>query len=189
MQQDEYSHLLQSILDQLVSGGSPGRGAGSTMCRDSAPSPWHCPQAVQGQAFPNPYGKYPQASQGLPWLQQPAWASIWPHKGSSGTICVTFPATRAEPPICGCPGHQHCFCPSCSVRRILPSRLRPLGGMQGWRWDGTGGGGKVWNLPPHPGGCPGALLPEQGEGLISLLVTGGGASGAALEFSLQSTHW
>lgn len=83
MQQAEHGHLLQSILDQLVSGGSilvqlvsggsPGRGAGSKRLwhhaqRHSAPSPCDCPQAVQGQALANPYGKGTQASQGLPWL-------------------------------------------------------------------------------------------------------------------------
>lgn len=76
MRQEEHSHLLQSIRDEMVSWGSPGRGNWerecAALCTEAhrhTSSPRDCPQALQGQALTNSYGKCTQASQGLPWQQ------------------------------------------------------------------------------------------------------------------------
>lgn len=60
-----------------------------------------------------------------------------------------------------------------------------LGDSQGWGWDGTGGDVKVWNLLPHPRGCPGSPLLEHGGRTDFSPGYSGDVSGAVPELSVR----
>lgn len=144
MRQEEHSHLLQSILDEMVSGGSPGRGnwerAGAALCTEA-----HRHIQPQGLSPSSPGPGFDKSlwemHSSLPRAALATVTCLGKHlapQGSSGSVHVTFPAARAGTSIPGHPGvlvastsHLHCSCPSCNARRAS-SPWDMAAQTQGW---------------------------------------------------------
>lgn len=84
----------------------------------------------------------------------------------SGSIHDTLPATRAEAFVPGCArvlATSTALVPPAVPRGFYPLDFEALEDLLDWGQDGTGCSGKVGSLPPHPRGCPGSPLLEQGR--------------------------
>lgn len=103
----QHGHLLQNILDQMVSGGSPGRGPRSGCLqhcaqRHSAPTPRTVPKLSKVRLWQI----LMENTFNLPRTALAVVTCLGKHlalRGSSGRVHVTLPATGAGTSILGCP--------------------------------------------------------------------------------------
>lgn len=95
--------------------------------------------------------------------------ALKPPEGCPG--CCDLPGSMSacqpleQPPIPGYPSvlvTSTALVPPAVRGEFCSLEFDVLGDTQGWGWGGTGGGVKVWSLLPHPRGCPGSPLLEQG---------------------------